>query len=234
MAKRELGVRFYGFKQPYEKTLAFMHELHERVVNKECCEQLMLLEHEPVITITRQHGDRSLLSSREDIAASDITLCEADRGGDVTFHGPGQLIGYPLISLASSDLSFEGYIRTLEKALFDALSSLGLKNLSLLTGFSGIWLKRCTNNKYIVNKLCALGIGVKNGVTKHGFALNLTIDPDPFLTHIIPCGLRDRGVATLGQACADEQKVMPSYATLIDLISTHIADAFALKLKRIL
>src|ERR1700733_2829271 len=92
---------FYGYAQNYASILATMQALHERVVAQECPNQLMLLEHAPVITITRQHMHRSIKTSQEAIHRSGIDICIADRGGDATFHGPGQLVGYPIFRVDS-------------------------------------------------------------------------------------------------------------------------------------
>lgn len=221
--KRILAARFYGLEKPYEEYLALMHELHEKISQDRLQDSLMLLEHKPVITITRQHQERSLLSSVEVIKKAGIDLCIADRGGDATFHGPGQLVGYPLISMNKGPiLSLESYVRGLEKSLLKSLHVLGLKRAQTLPGFTGIWLKS--------KKLCAIGVGVKNGVTKHGFALNLTINPQPFLTHMIPCGLKDRGIATLQEAFLEERLEMPDYLVIVGEISKNIAEAFSLEL----
>lgn len=227
---RPLRARFYGYEKPYEEYLALMHDLHDKISQNNHEDMLMLLEHKPVITITRQHQGRSLTSSVEVINNAGIDLCIADRGGDATFHGPGQLVGYPLISMHKSPvLSLESYIRGLENALLKSLHVLGLESALTLAGFTGIWLKSL-DRKIVHKKLCAIGVGVKNGVTKHGFALNLTINSKPFLAHMIPCGLKDRGIATLQEAFSQEHLEMPDYLVIVKEISKNIAEAFSLEL----
>lgn len=226
-AHAELHARLYGFDKPYAPMLALMHELHEQVVKKNLPAQLMLLEHEPVITITRQHLMRSLKSSEEEILKDNISIYMADRGGDATFHGPGQLVGYPLIHV--SDI--ESLVRGLEQALFDALSYLGLKNIFVQKGFTGIWWKDPHNKKVELKKLVAIGIGVKNGVSKHGFALNISIDHQPFIKHMIPCGLKDRGVITLKEAFFYESLFLPDYLVIVQTVAQSIAQIFSYTLR---
>jgi len=229
--KRMLSACFYGFKKPYEEYLRLMHELHDQISHNKLQDSLMLLEHKPVITITRQHQDKSIITSVEAIKNAGIDLCIADRGGDATFHGPGQLVGYPLISMNKNpNLSLESYVRGLENSLLRALTNLGLTNTQTLPGFTGIWLKCFEHKKIALKKLCAIGVGVKNGVTKHGFALNITINPEPFVAHIIPCGLKDRGIATLQEAFSQEHLEMPDYLVIVREISKNIAEAFSLEL----
>lgn len=219
----KLSARFYGFNKSYEEYLALMHDLHDQIAQNKHEDTLMLLEHRPVITITRQHQDRSFITSVEAIKNAGIDLCVADRGGDATFHGPGQLVGYPLISMHKNPaLSLESYVRGLESSLLKSLHRLGLKKAQTEPGFTGIWLENF--------KLCAIGVGIKNGVTKHGFALNININSEPFVTHIIPCGLKNRGIATLQEAFSQERLEMPDYLDILKEISKNIAEAFSLEL----
>lgn len=225
---------FFGFSQPYEETMSLMDDLHQQVANNELPHQLMLLEHSPVITITKQHLLKSVKTSKENIESDGIALCSADRGGDVTFHGPGQLVGYPILNL--KDLGRNTFdvvflIRSLELALLNALSELGLDNCELLPGFSGVWLKVKSGRLIKCKKLIAIGMGIKNGVSKHGFALNLDIDHDRFSKHIVPCGLKDRGVISLKEAFLLQSLDMPSYDHVIDKISHSLCKTFSLTLK---
>ena len=221
---QELIAHFYGFKQPYLPMLELMHQLHEGIAHKKEQAHLMLLEHEPVITITRQHQMRSIKTSEELILEDQIALHVADRGGDATFHGPGQLVGYPLLPVKD----IESSIRGLEQALFGALQNLGLKNIHTHKGFSGIWWQDHRPGKIELKKLIAIGIGIKDGVTKHGFALNISIDHRPYSKHIIPCGLKDRGIATLNEAFSQESLPMPDYLDIVHAVAQSIAKTFSL------
>jgi len=225
--ERTLSACFYGLEKSYPEYLSLMHDLHARVAHNLISDQLMLLEHKPVITYTRQHKHKSLLTNPEEITNSGIDLYEADRGGDATFHGPGQLVGYPIINIKNLDIIT--YIRKLEESLLLALKNLGLKSLLLIPGFTGIWLKN-NNSKINLKKLCAIGVGIKDGVSKHGFALNITINSAPYVKHIIPCGLQDRGIVTLKEAFLEEDLEMPDYSAILMSISESIAQTFSLKL----
>lgn len=226
---------FFGFNLPYQKTLSVMHTLHDQVVKKQIPNQLMLLEHEPVITITRQHLLKSITTSEACIKKSGIALALADRGGDATFHGPGQLVGYPLIALchthdkASFDIAH--YIRSLEVSLLNAMLTLGARSVQLLDGFTGIWVKTVDDRGRIkFKKLIAIGVGVKDGVSKHGFALNISIDHHRFLEHLVPCGLKDRGVITLEELFSMESLEMPELSVIVAAVGKSLSQTFSLTL----
>lgn len=227
----ELQARFFGFQRPYHLSLALMHELHQKVVSNEIPSQLMLLEHAPVITLTRQHMERSLKTSQEAIRRSGIEVAIADRGGDATFHGPGQLVGYPLIKVKNWGGSFDVscYIRSLEQSLLDAILALGI-SAQLVPGFTGIWLKSSSSKAINLKKLIAIGVGIKDGVSKHGFALNIDIDHQRFSEHIIPCGLKDRGVSTLKEAFDEKGLSMPEYSIIVETLTRSLAKTFSLTL----
>ncbi len=225
-----LEVRHLGTQQPYVAVFDLMKKLHEQVAKGEIPNQLLLLEHAPVITITRQHQHRSLLSTVTAINRDGIDVEIADRGGDATFHGPGQLVGYPLIKLGSSPLDamahLESYVRGLEDALVLGLKRLGLNSIMTIPGFTGIWRR----NNQRLKKLVAIGVGITNGVSKHGFALNISIDAAKFLKHLIPCGLKDRGVATLREAFLEEHLSLPDDFVMLNTLATSIAERFSLTL----
>jgi lipoyl(octanoyl) transferase len=231
---RILEAGFFGFNQPYADTLKLMHTLHAKVARKEINEQLMLLEHEPVITITEQHQFKSLKTLPATIARDGIALATADRGGDATFHGPGQLVGYPIIKLKRDQhhVDLEHYLRSLEYGLLRAMHSLGVDNALLLPGFTGIWIKCLDDDKKInLKKLIAIGVGVKDGVSKHGFALNIDIDWPRYSEHMFPCGLKDRGVVTIKEYFFSQSLEMPAYSDIVNGISECLSQAFALTLK---
>lgn len=229
--ERMLKARFLGFSCPYNETLASMHERHEAIALG-ATDEVLLLEHEPVITLTRQHQDRSVTTSRESIEADGIRLAIADRGGDATFHGPGQLVGYPIINLSNmgwrlpdASINVERYIRGLEQSLLSSMHALGFTRALLVPGFTGVWY-RSTSGPVSLKKLIAIGVGVKNGVTKHGFALNIDIDHERFSRHIVPCGLKDRGVITLSEIATRDGLPMPSRNDIITTLVTELASSF--------
>lgn len=220
-----LCVKFYGYNQAYLPILELMHNLHAQVVNGQINDQLMLLQHAPVITVTRQHQLKSLISSIDEIKNDGIDFAVADRGGDASFHGPGQLVGYPIIKLSQSNKSFydlEAYVTKLEQALLHAINSFNLENAMLVPGFRGIWIKTKVNKSLQLRKLCAIGVGVSNGVSKHGFALNLNIDYKLYTKHIIPCGLKDFGLITLSEAFSLESLPMPNDSVILSQVADSI------------
>jgi lipoyl(octanoyl) transferase len=226
----KLEVRFLGKDVPYGLGLSLMQDIHQKVAHSDIPHQLLLLEHKPVITVTRSHLLKSVTSPENEIKKNGIDIFLADRGGDATFHGPGQLVGYPLFRLNQSPyIDLNGYIRLLEGALINSMHALGLTESLRVNGYTGVWVP--SNEKKIrLKKLIAIGVGVKDGVSKHGFALNITIDPKPYLHHIIPCGLNDRGVVTLEELYYQKSLEMPEYSVIVETIAHNIAQEFSLSL----
>ena len=149
---------------------------------------LLLLEHPPTITMGRSGKLNHLLIKEEDLNARGIAFWNVDRGGDVTFHGPGQLVGYPILDLAGLNLSVSGYIRGLEEMLIRTLAVFDVAG-ERLEGFPGVWSGQ--------NKVAAIGVRVNaRRISSHGFALNINNDLSYF-SHIVPCGLRGKGVTSL-------------------------------------
>src|SRR5437879_457647 len=159
---------------PYEDALTWQRRIAEdRIAGRLSHDVLLLLEHPPVVTLGRNSHATHLLQP------AGIEVFEVERGGDITFHGPGQLVGYPILDLRAYKQDLHWYLRTLEQALIDALGMLGItaeRNL----GFTGVW----TRGK----KIASIGIHVKQWVTWHGFALNITTDLAHF-DRIVPCGI---------------------------------------------
>jgi lipoyl(octanoyl) transferase len=155
----------------------------------EVSDTLIFTEHEPVYTIgVRLGAARNLLWDPAELARRGIDLVETNRGGDITYHGPGQIVGYPIIDLTPRK-DLHAYLRFLEQVLINALGSLGLA-ADRRPGKTGIWLGP--------RKIAALGVAVKRWVTYHGFALNVNTDLTPF-AGIVPCGITDGTVTSLQQ-----------------------------------
>lgn len=140
---------------------------------------VMLLEHPPVITIGRAGRSTNILVPRAQLAAQGFKVFEIERGGDVTYHGPGQLVGYPIVDLRSLDEDVVRYVRSLEKTLIAALQEFGIA-AARARGYPGVWVGEA--------KIAAIGVAVKRKVTMHGFALNVAPNLDHFAV-INPCGL---------------------------------------------
>jgi lipoate-protein ligase B len=140
-----------------------------------------------VITLGRATDSRHLLLSPGEYARRGVEVVETDRGGDVTWHGPGQLVGYPIVDLRARDLGPRTFLRRLEGSLIDLLSAFGVEG-HRIPGLTGVFAGE--------EKIAALGIRVARGVSLHGFALNVSTGPAAF-EGIVPCGIRDRGVTSL-------------------------------------
>jgi lipoyl(octanoyl) transferase len=182
-----LQVRWLG-RVPYQDALAIQEDLVARRRAGEIPDQLILLEHPHVVTLGSSSRQEHLLFSPAEMAAKGIQLFEVGRGGDVTYHGPGQLVGYPILSLAPDRKDLHRYLRDLEAVLLCALRSFGIA-AKRQEGLTGVWVEQ--------GKLAAIGVRVSSGwITSHGFALN--VDPSlSFFSAIVPCGIRDRGVTSM-------------------------------------
>lgn len=148
---------------------------------------LLLLEHPPTITLGRRADRNHLLVRDDELRARGIALWETDRGGDVTFHGPGQLVGYPLLALEGGERDVHAYMRNLEESLIRLLAAYGIR-AERDSRFTGVWTSK--------GKIGALGVHISRWITRHGFALNVTTDLS-FFDLIVPCGIVGRGVTSM-------------------------------------
>ncbi|HET7229651.1 MAG TPA: lipoyl(octanoyl) transferase LipB [Longimicrobium sp.] len=169
-------------------------ELQKRLVDQrragDIPDTLLLLEHPHVITLGSGAHDENVLVSPEERAARGIELYETGRGGDVTYHGPGQLVGYPILDLKPGRQDLHRYLRDLEEMLIGVLGEFGIEG-SRKEGLTGVWAGD--------RKVAAIGVRVSSGwITSHGFALNVSTDLGMFGT-IVPCGIRDHGVGSLSE-----------------------------------
>ncbi len=164
----------------YKKALNIQLDLLDKRKNNLIPDTLILLEHPPTITIGRGGDLKNLLVSQSYLKDRGIYFEQISRGGDITYHGPGQIVAYPIINLNSLGRDIHKYLRSLEHLIIDMLKNYGIK-ASGLKGITGVW----ANEK----KIASIGIGVKRWITYHGFAININNDLDYF-DMMIPCGLR--------------------------------------------
>jgi lipoyl(octanoyl) transferase len=176
---------------PYAEALELQRQLVERRKAGEIADQLLLLQHPPVITLgVKARNDRShVLASADSLSMRGVEIFESGRGGDVTFHGPGQIVGYPILDLRPDRCDVHRYVRDLEEVLIRTLSRFGV-DADRARGLTGVWVG--------TNKVAAIGVRIARWITSHGFALNVNTDLSHF-DLIVPCGIHDRGVTSLQQ-----------------------------------
>jgi lipoyl(octanoyl) transferase len=195
---------------PYSSAYESMHDLAARRAAGEIPDVLVLLEHPPVYTAGRRTDPGHLLMASADIQRMGAEVQEVDRGGSVTFHGPGQLVGYPIVDLGPAP-DVVRYLRDIEECIIRAAADLGVelgRNRD-----TGVWAGD--------RKVCALGVRVSRGVTLHGFALNCTTDLS-WYGAIVPCGLEDRGVTSLTDLSGREVTVSQA----LPLVAERFAEVF--------
>ena len=175
-------------------------------------DQLLLLEHPSVITRGVRAGADNVLASAAVLRRRGVEIHDARRGGDVTYHGPGQLVGYPIVSLKPDRCDVHRYVRDLEEVLIRAVAEFGVR-ATRIPGLTGVWVGN--------DKLAAIGVRLSRWVTSHGFALNVTTDLDDFAL-IRPCGLAERGVTSLARLTGTE---MPD-AAVADSVAKRFAEVF--------
>ena len=185
---RLIDVRKLGLV-PYAEGLAIQRALVEERQQNRVDDVLLLLEHPHVLTLgVRGDGGRShILASLEELAERGIDIHETGRGGDITYHGPGQIVGYPILDLKPDRCDVHRYVRDLEEVLIRTAADYGI-TAQRVPGLTGAWVGG--------EKLAAIGVRIARWVTSHGFALNVNTDLDCFKL-ILPCGLADRGVTSL-------------------------------------
>ncbi|MHC4128846.1 MAG: lipoyl(octanoyl) transferase LipB [Planctomycetota bacterium] len=195
----DLVVRDLG-RVPYAEALALQRDLQREVLEGRRSPEtrsmyLLLVEHDPaVITVTRRRGARQhLVATEQELRAAGVEVAETDRGGDITYHGPGQLVAYPILDLNVLRLRLHSYMRFLEQVVIDTLAPFGLQGRRD-PGATGVWTD--------AGKICALGVRVSRWVSMHGLALNVTTNLDHFEL-IVPCGLAGRVVTSLGAQLGD-------------------------------
>ena len=191
-APRALEVRRLG-RVDYTEALALQTHLVEERRAGRIGDTLLLLEHPPVITLgAKTRGRRAnIVASAETLAREGVEVIEAGRGGDVTYHGPGQLVGYPILDLRPDRCDVHRYVRDLESALIEAVRTLGV-SATRVPGLTGVWAGPAGREA----KLAAIGVRISRWITSHGFALNVGTDLRHF-DLIVPCGIVDRGVTSL-------------------------------------
>jgi len=197
----------------YQTAWDYQKETHEKVLNGKAPDTLIFVEHEPVYTLGKNADNNHLLQSAPD----DAKVYNVERGGDITYHGPGQIVGYPILDLHHYQKSISWYMRTLEQVLIDSLATYGIE-AGLKEDLTGVWVGD--------EKIGAQGVRISRWVTMHGFALNVNTDLNYF-GGIIPCGIFEYGVTSM-------EKILGSKQDLSDVkyqIIESFTDAFQMQEK---
>ena len=178
-------------RKSYKAVWDLQKEMQQQRINGNIEDTLILVEHDPVYTLGKNANEDHLLQSRDE----SVDVFNIERGGDITFHGPGQLVGYPILDLSNYKKSVSWYMRTLEQVLIDTLIEFKI-TAQQNDGLTGVWVGD--------EKIAALGVRISRWVTMHGFALN--VNPDlSFYDGIIPCGIFDHGVTSMEQLLGETQ-----------------------------
>jgi lipoyl(octanoyl) transferase len=200
----------------YAAALRLQERLRSEISQGEGSDVLLLLEHEPTITLGRNANPANILASPASLQRSGVQVAASSRGGDVTFHGPGQLVGYPVFRLRHG---VRAHVRSMAEAVVAVLASIGISG-QWRESHPGVWVG--------TKKICAFGVHVHRRVSIHGFALNVGIDLG-FFDHIVPCGLRDLGVTSV----AAELGCAPSLEEMATDVARALEVSFGVPLTRI-
>lgn len=198
---------------------------------------LLLVEHPPVVTLGRTAKNANLIASPELLAAQGVELFEVERGGDVTFHGPGQLVGYPIVDLKRHKQDLHWYLRQLEQALIDGIARFGLAG-GRVEGYTGVWVRDTDSTAFPVaspesrasrRKIASIGVHARDWVTWHGFALNVNTDLHYF-DLIVPCGISDVEMTSVARELDRGSVDMPA---VTDAVTTAFSHTFALEARAV-
>ena len=200
--KKEIQLRDLGFLD-YQTVWDLQHDLFQKTIDTKTYNRrnqttnptqnyLLLVEHAPVITLGKSGLADHLLTSKAELESQGILFFKIDRGGDITYHGPGQIVGYPILDLDHFFTDIHKYLRLLEETVILTNNEFNLKT-GRSSGETGVWID--PENKY-ARKICSIGVKASRWVTMHGFALNVNTDLDYF-NHIIPCGIHGKKVTSL-------------------------------------
>ena len=196
----------------YLEAAALQHALVEARKKDEVPDTFLFLEHPPVITLGRASHAENVLAPFDVLKGRGIEVWETTRGGDVTYHGPGQLVGYPIVDLNPDRRDVHRYVRDLEEVMIRVSADYGLE-AGRVKGFSGAWIGD--------EKIGAIGVRISRWITSHGFAFNVTTDVD-FFNLIVPCGIADKGVTSLTSKLGRA----PEMREVEDRFVTHFAAVF--------
>ncbi|MDR2848367.1 MAG: lipoyl(octanoyl) transferase LipB [Bacteroidales bacterium] len=216
---RDLGVTPYRDAWQQQETL--MEQLiSDRKAGKPGYHYLLMVEHPHVYTLGKHGNQNNMLADRLLLQAKGAELIRTDRGGDITYHGPGQLVVYPVFRLDTLEIGIKNYIYRLEEVIIRSIGEYGLKGCRLEKA-TGVWLDV---QSPAVRKICAIGVRCSQSVTMHGFALNVNTDLNYF-SYINPCGFADKGVTSLEKETGEKMDMK----TVKELVLHHFETVFEIK-----
>ena len=175
-------------KCEYNEALQIQFDILEKRQKKEIDDTLIIVEHPAVITMGRNKGDSNLVVSEEELNSLGIQLVKSTRGGDITYHGQGQIVGYPIVDLRSLGMGVKEFVDHLEQVFIDLINDKYNMAAGRIDDHKGVWVED--------NKITAIGLSVKHGVTMHGFAFNVNTNLSHFEL-IVPCGIETKGVVSI-------------------------------------
>ncbi len=209
---RDIGVMDYS--EAYDYQLELFNKTIEKKKNEEPTENVLLfVEHPHVYTLGKSGDEQNLMISEDFLKKINATFFRTDRGGDITYHGFGQIVIYPIFDLNNFDILIKKYVFSIEEAIIRTIKEYGLEG-ERIKGASGVWL----TNRPRAEKICALGVRVSRGVTMHGLAFNVNTNLDYF-NYINPCGFTDKGVTSLQRELATEMNIADVKQKLIKYFS---------------
>jgi len=209
----------------FQQTLATKSVNRDRTTNEQLPTKnyLLFCEHPHVFTLGKSGNANNLLLQEEMLKAKEATYFHSNRGGDITYHGPGQLVGYPIIDLENFFTDIHQYMRLLEESIICTLGDFNIE-AGRISGLTGVWID--FENKANARKICALGIKTSRWVTMHGFALNINTDLDYF-DYIVPCGIKDKAVTSLAKELGAPQ----DFHKVSTILKEHFTRLFEMELQ---
>jgi len=204
----------------YQQTWDLQKEMHSNVLQSKTDgtdnnrkNYLLFCEHPHVYTLGKSGSENNLLINQLQLQAKNATFYKTDRGGDITYHGPGQIVGYPILDLESLGIGVKEYVHRIEETIIETLKEYSIQS-ERLEGATGVWLESKTKK---VRKICAIGVKVSRAITMHGFAFNVNTDLNYF-NFINPCGFTDKSVTSLEKELGNKQD--------IEEVKTHLKKNF--------
>ena len=207
----------------YRDAWEYQKQLHKKLLLNRSPYYLIFCEHPHVYTLGKNGRSNNLLINSDYLRSIKAEFVETDRGGDITYHGPGQLVGYPIIDLNSSGYGIKDYVSKLEQSVIDTLIHYNIRSVRI-PGATGVWI---TGNGLPDRKICAIGVRVSRWITMHGFAFNIHTDLKYF-NYINPCGFTDKGVTSL----SEEIGFCPDMIEVKNILKINIAQQLKLNLKQ--